>query len=341
MDNIRTSTLWLTLALVVVACSGFYLTSMRQPAQIKKLEKEKELAEMKKQKVSGLIDEKDAKQKKLARMIEAWRSRYKKVPENLTTEDVTRRLNDLTESGFETFNVFLNGKEEAGEYSYWQVGVEGKGSYEALYDLIWQVENRAPFWSIENLAIQEINMLDPGDGSEVGREYEVLSQFNLQFRAYFGGPEVPEEIASYGELDTLTKKEEEGSWQNPARDTMTGEVPVPPEVLADRAPSENPFSKLIREETPPNVNNRVNVEKDSLVSIAGGEAVFRIGEGQYQKVREGGKVYLGQITNIAPQSGEVEVVLNKAGVVERRTLSLEPEGPFDRPIQTSSSRTSE
>jgi hypothetical protein len=330
LDKLDWPTVVVSVLLLLVVGLGSYVTFYRQPAELARLEKAEKAAEMKQAEMQELFTEYAQSKAKARRVMSKWKSRYKVVPDSLTSPEVVGYLNDLTENGFETFDISIQGVERTDAYSYYTLRATGRGYFANLYQFIWKIENNRQFYSIEDLRLNHIDLLTNVDSEESGfaaqdeddgekrKELQVMVSFNMSINAYFGGPEG---IASSGSNWRPVKAEGEAK---PSESLP----PVPSKVLADADPNINPFFPVIMDQLPPNTRGLLNLDQAELVSIVGGEAVFKEPDGEMRKVGVGDDVYLGQITDINASKGTVQAVVNLGGIIDDVEVSLGMEDAY-------------
>ncbi|MCF6270478.1 MAG: hypothetical protein L3J41_12255 [Melioribacteraceae bacterium] len=83
------------------------------------------------------------------------------------------------------------------------------------------------------------------------------------------------------------------------------------------------FYPLIRNEIPPNVDGLLDVQSAELLALIPEGAFLADSRGTTYLLWEGDKVYLGYLTEIDYDENVVHFVLNKGGIIEKITLSLE------------------
>lgn len=86
----------------------------------------------------------------------------------------------------------------------------------------------------------------------------------------------------------------------------------------------NPFFPLIRD-VEPNEENLTDIEQSELIALSSNRAFLLDQTGELQKIRLGGNVYLGSLTNINLSEGTATFQLNKGGIIERITLEVNNE----------------
>ena len=85
------------------------------------------------------------------------------------------------------------------------------------------------------------------------------------------------------------------------------------------------FYPLIRNEIPPNKDNLLDVQSAKLLALIPDGAFISDSKGSTYLLWEGDKVYLGYLTEIDYENNEVRFILNKGGIIEKVTLTLEKE----------------
>ena len=311
MPKLDWPTIIVSVLLLIVLAAGGYVTFYQQPAELERLKKAEEVAEMKRAEMQDLLSEYTQSQTKARTVMSKWNSRYKVVPDTLTSPEVVGYLNDLTQRGFETFDISVAGIESRDAYKYYTLRATGRGYFTNLYRFIWRIENNRKFYSVDDLSLSHIDLLTKDKETE-REKLQVMVSFNMSINAYFGGPEGIS--ASGSEWKPVSREGE-------PRQTSGSLPPVPSKVLADADPNINPFFPVIMEQVPPNTRGLINVDKAQLVSIVGGEAVFKDDQG-LRKVGVGDDIYLGQITEVNATEGRVRAVLNRGGIIDDVEITL-------------------
>lgn len=85
------------------------------------------------------------------------------------------------------------------------------------------------------------------------------------------------------------------------------------------------FYPLIRNEIPPNIDNLLDVQSAQLLALIPEGAFISDSKGVTYLLWEGDQVYLGYLTEIDYDKNEVHFVLNKGGIIEKVTLTLDNE----------------
>ncbi|WP_020403022.1 hypothetical protein [Gracilimonas tropica] len=85
----------------------------------------------------------------------------------------------------------------------------------------------------------------------------------------------------------------------------------------------NPFYPLIQQTIPPNDDNMVNIERSRLIGLTGSRIFIVDQNGDVTTLREGDKVYLGELSSIDLNNETATFNLNKGGIMELVTLEIE------------------
>lgn len=293
-NNDTLNTLVLAALLALVVGLGVYITQKKQPAELRLLEQEETALRMQQAEVADLLLEHAETREVADEAMRRWNSRYKILPQMVTSPSVVNYLNDLSREGFQAFDVTLGGVSRHQGYNTLSYHISGSGFFEALYRFIWEVENGRGLYRINDLTITEITHDEPNPLTEVPRRMQLV-QFSMNLMAYFGGE------------DGLS--------------SPNNEMAIPLDMLPPQATAGNPFFPLILADLPPNSDNLVDLENDELISVIGDVAVFRSSLGP-RPVREGERVYLGRIVSVDAQRARVVAELNKGGIRERLEIEL-------------------
>jgi len=306
--------LLLSVVWVCVLAGGIYVTYMEQPAELERLEKAQEAIEMEQAEMRALMSEQEETRMMVDEVMARWKARYKEMPDELSSPSVIGYFNRVTRRGFENFDVTFRGTQRQEDYDYHTYDVQGQGYFNDLYRVVWQLENNRKMYRVRDVRLDHIDVMEEDD--ERGTErMQVMVSFRMGVDAYFGGSSV----LSAPEESTLAMLEE---YDLPVSQVADDRPPVPAFVLPDERPQMNPFFPGIMDRLPPNTYQLVNVETDELVSIVGGQAVFKSQEG-FVSVGEGEDVYLGRLTAVDPMEGVVRARLNKGGIVDDIEVELE------------------
>lgn len=313
MFDLGSNQILLLTVLLLVGGVGTYVTYVRQQSTLDTLNEKVEAQKEKKEEVESLRADRLKNKKRLSAARTEWRNRYTTVPDSVTSTEVAAYLTALTQRGFRTFDVASAGPAQRDGYSAFRFNAEGEAYYSSLYRLLWRLENRRPFYQVEDLRLSylEKRKTDADDG---GPSLDVLVSFKMTVEAIYGVVEdLPQPLREAPADEALPTARNAG----PALPASVGPEPTP---------SVNPFYPLVFEKIPPNEDGRLNVEAAHLVSVLDDHAVFATGEGT-ERVQEGDRVYLGKIVEVDASAGRVVARLNKGGIVERVERVLNAASP--------------
>lgn len=293
--NRTRNTLILALLTLVVSGVGYYLTEFYQPAQMQRLEDMNRVARSAQGEVAQLLSEAEASADRAEDAVRRWNARYRFVPASLTTPDIVEYLETHTRDGFEAFNIRLRDRMTTPDVSYYTFDVDGTAEYEALYKFIWAMENQPEFYRIRGLQMARTEVQDARRGTR-----RDMVRFTMELDAFFKG------------IDGLST----------SRDALM--KPLPGYLPTEEVPDDS-FEPRVRTArrytgTASVQDDRLDVEKATLVSIAGSRAIFQDGSTQYI-VYEGSSVRGGKILRIDPINVFVRAEITKNG--EARTIDLQ------------------
>ena len=282
----------------LVGFSGHKLTGkdQKQDKVLEQINNSEKLARVQLMQITSLINEEAKSSDDANNLVRRWKSRYKIIPETLSSADVVQFIEGLTSNGFESSQIIIQATNRTEDFQFHEIVMEGTCSFDALYSLVWHLENDRDFLRVFDL---DLNQVEVSKESTNPQDDEVIIQmvkFSMDIHAYFGGAEG---LSAERELEHR----------------------VPVSLFPRSRPAHNSFKALITSELPPNSRNLVDVEKDELISVVGQRAIFKTKNGN-RVLAVGEDVYLGNISEIDPVGGKVKARLNKLGVVNVITLQL-------------------
>jgi len=301
------NTLILATLMAVVTGAGYYVTKKQQPAELTRLEQQEEAIRLAQAEVETLLVGEAQASAEAREALARWNARYKVLPNELTSADVVQYLNALSRVGFKSFDLTLAGIADNGTHSVYTYNVTGEAYFESLYGFIWNVENNRAMYRVRDLQITKSIVTRPNPETGVDR-MEVMARFSFAVDAYFAGQQgmsAPDSLMS-----------------------------VPAEAFPPRRPFVNMFFPFVLESLPPNTDDLVDVEEDSLSSVVGGTAVF-VRNGEMRSLRAGDRIYLGRISSVDPTRAIIVADLNKGGIRERIELHLATGERFRQAIGSS------
>lgn len=318
MGNIYQNVIALGFCFALVTGGGVWITMFDQAEEMERLEKAEKLAKSKQAELENLMVEVTASEAEVDQVMRRWRSRYKVIPTILVSEEVIAYLNKKTRTGFNPFDVIFREQVSGTSFKKYIFEITGRGRFNSLYDLIWSIENERRFYRVNNLDLSHFDLLstDPDTNRD---KLEVMVSFTFTLEAYFGGATG---LSAEDDLGGLGLRGENG-----VISSLPDLSQLPPGVMPTRRTALNPFLPLILDQIPPNTLGLPELDKASLVSIVGGEAVFETKEG-FISLAEGDNVYLGQITEIDSRNGLVRARLNKGGIIDEIEIFLDTEEQF-------------
>jgi len=313
MSNLIQNLIILSVCWLIAISGGIYTTYFHQPEEMDRLEKAEQVARMKQAELSSLMAEMSDSESMASSVVTRWDARYKIVPATLGSEDIVSFLNEHTRTGFRPFDIVFENHDEGTEYNKFEFSIEGRGDFNALYRLVWAIENDRQLFRIKDLELTHFDLITDDPTTEEKR-LDVMVSFVFTLEAFYGG------TAGLSASDNLNALP--GDAQFSQVDFEDGLLPVPEHVLPARNAIMNPFHPLILESIPPNTYNRVDIEEAELLSIIGTDAVLLWNEQEYI-LGIGDAVYLGQIISVDPRNGLVTARLNKGGIMDQVELSMD------------------
>ncbi|MBN4056274.1 hypothetical protein JYT20_00975 [Rhodothermus sp. AH-315-K08] len=298
---------------------GTWLTFFSQPSEIDELRATEQMARIRQSEVAVLLTEELNMEGQASDIQAQWDSRYKTIPKELKTHEVVSYFNGLTRTGFTSFNVAYDNEYPGADFNTHVFRIEGRSTFNALYDFVWAIENYRNFYRITDFQLFHIDL--PSVDKETGNErLDMAVSFDFKIHAYFGG------AAGLSADDELP-----GTVAGLTIRPQTQLPPVPASILPDRYPAKNPFYPIIMSQIPPNTRGLLDLDLASLVSIVDGKAVFGFSERTAINAQEhrlvtlgvGDDVYLGRIIMIDPINSMVVARLNIGGIMDERIFQLE------------------
>lgn len=319
MSSSLATTLILLFVALVIGGSSYYATDVVQNDQLETLEESRRVADMTTMRVADLLVA-EAESAELAEAaLSRWYARYKYIPEDLNTADMLEYVEGLTRLGFEQFDMHLVGRASTPDFSTYTFEITGLGSFQALYHVIWHLENNREFYRLSNMAIEHVEHVQRNErtGTETRRD---MVSFKFTLLAYFSG--IQGISAPADSLQAIPRGLFSAS--NPSRDVFNPLVKPP--VVVSEADRQSAADAL-----PPNTENLLNIEEAKLVSIVGFEATFEDSEGR-RMVKPDDRIYLGRIVEVDPANSLVRARLVKGRRIEMITIRLGDILPYRRAL---------
>ncbi len=228
-------------------------------------------------------------------MIREKRQSLATMDKQFTSEETFAQTYDYLNSilgqiGFLEFNMNFVRKEDRGKFGYNVYSIRGEGPFSRVFQFIFYIEKGPRMYRISRLNLNSAERSGPNSRNSV-----LVIPFDMEVWSYFA------------KLDSL---------------------PAVTERLANLSAPQvaNPFQLAVARPAtlsslPPNTEKLVEVQRAELKAVMAGKALVEY-NGQVFVMKEGDRVYLGQLTHINPDKNEVVFTLNKGGVSETVTLQL-------------------
>ena len=333
MRSLRTPIILILLAFVVGGAS-YYTTDVRQKGEAERLRESRRVAEMMTARVEDLLAQESVSDEAAEAALSRWHSRYKYIPTEMVTADILEYLNGLTKVGFDSFDLKGGQVQTTPDFSKYTFDVQGVGEYEALYHVIWHLENNREFYRVHDLRMEYTNeAFGAGEGP-----LRDLVKFTFQIESFFGGIQgisAPEEdlapvptglllphTASRDIFAPIVRVPKDApSTSVAAPETGTGPAPSAQESTAPPARAQG--SPPSQAESPP---EGLDVEQATLKLVVGNRAIFEDRWGRSFTVEVGDEVIGGEIETVNAARGLVRarVVENGKERFVVRTLGDRP-----------------
>jgi hypothetical protein len=228
--------------------------------------------------------------KKSAVLDSVLASRKFNIPQNLSSINFFNFINEISPEFSENAktNVEFLLKKQSKEFYYYQYKVNGSGTYNDLFKLIYAVEQSKELKKVTSLAVTNLISTDENEIPQF------MVNFNLGVDVYFS------------DNDRFSTK------QLVENNLKAGTI-------------YDAFYPLIRNQIPPNLDNLLDVQGAKLLALVPEGAFLSDSKGNTYLLWEGQKVYLGYLTKIDYDHNQVNFILNKGGIIEKVDLSLEKE----------------
>ncbi|MCF8412663.1 MAG: hypothetical protein K9G44_04540 [Melioribacteraceae bacterium] len=273
---------------VVINVAGFYYTEMYQSDEITSA----------KEKFAKLIAERiepeyiyetlaDLKERSKS-LDELLKKEDHLIPQNLSQSSLFTYVDNLSQtySKYSHCDMVFRGIETESEFEIQKYELSGVARFKDFYKLILNIESGVEFKRIEDLSISDILQLSDDD-------YPMqLVKFSMLVSVY---------SSQSNKFMTV-----DGVNQNFLNKDIY-----------------NIFFPLIRNEVPPNKDNLLDVANAKLLALIPEGAYISDSKGGSYLLKEGEAVYLGYLVKINFVTEEVQFVINRGGLVEKITLTLE------------------
>ena len=276
--------------LLFVVGLGFYWVGVRKTGKIEALQTQRGELEYQLEIINSVLAIYDSTLAELNRMRARWQAQTQIVPAADSPDRTLAYLDGCLKlaKGRVNFDFLYKGGEAEDDYSVNIYGIEGEGKFKNLYAFIWHLEHGHRFYTVDRL---QINYREPDSGERTDRWDWV--KFRMVFRAYFEP-------------------------QSRVEDLPPSSSAAPPEALA-----RDLFRPLIARTLPENRLGLFDVEGARLKGLTYDVAYLEDSEKRMHLLREGERVFMGKLSQIDIFRNRVEFLLNKGGIWERLTLTIE------------------
>lgn len=313
MASIYQNLLVLGICWALVFSGGFYITFFDQPEEMERLEKAERVAQLKQAELASLMAEAMVTEERSTEVVRRWKSRYKLIPKTAGSEEVIGLLNSLTKKGFKPFDISFKDHIEGEAFNTYLFDITGRGYFNYVYKLIWELENAQKLYRISNLKLNHFDLITI-DPETQRKQLDVMVSFSFILETFYGG------AAGLSATDYYNTDGDEIDRGIPW--PMGDITQLPDGILPPRNPVKNPFFPHILESIPPNTAGLLEIEDSELISIVGDKAIFETKDG-FESIGVGDNIYLGQIISIDPRLGIVRARLNKGGIIDEIELYLD------------------
>ena len=295
MNRKLKNTLALIALLVIILVGGGAYIYIFQRGTLKSNEAKLKKLKANHYNTEKLTDQYQALLQKSAVLDSVLASRKFNIPQNLSSISFFNFLNeisrDLTEDA--KTNVEYQTKKQDKEFFYYQYKINGSGTYNDLFKLVYAIEQSKELKKVTTLTITNLISTNQ-DGIP-----QFLVTFSMNVDVYFS------------DNNRFSTKE---LVENDLRAGSIYDV----------------FYPLIRNQIPPNVDNLLDVQGAKLLALVPEGAFLADSRGNTYLLWEGQKVYLGYLTKIDYDHNRVSFIINKGGIIENVDLTLEKENDYKK-----------
>lgn len=210
------------------------------------------------------------------------------IPVGLSQSEFYNFINEISfRFASESFvNIEYRDVVSSTNYSHYLYSLTGTACYNDVYKMIFAIEQSKELKKILNCSFDNFVQVD-----KRGIPHYLVT-YNISCAVYFSDNN--RYVSSFSIENRLTP--------NPVYDI---------------------FYPQIRNEIPPNTDNLLDAQSAQLLALIPEGAFIVDSKGTTYLLWEGDKVYLGYLTEIDYDKNEVHFVLNKGGITEKLTMTLE------------------
>jgi hypothetical protein len=286
------NSLVLGVLVVLILAAGIYVRNFKIGEELRALDEEIQARDARIKNAPDLLGQYNSTRAELTRWEEHWNHRTKEIPREDVTAQTYAYLNDAIFSSHPIrADIEYQGTKLQSSSGYATYLLRGEASFYGLYSLIAHLENGERLMKFPKVTLRGVvSRRERGEDTFPG------VQFDLEMQAYY---------APNAELSTGF------AW----KDTLGSSIDF------------SPFWPMISAEIPPNREDLVEVDHSQLMAVTPGRAIINDQKGRLRSLGVGDNVYLGYVSKILPEDGIVEFVLNKAGIAETVTLTVQRQAP--------------
>lgn len=290
MDRKLKNTLVLIIILILLIAAGGVYSFVIQKGKIKDRDKKIKELKVKAENPEVLMKQLESVKKQAAELDSILALRKFNIPNNLPQTRFFDFVNKVSRNFTPFTHIDINYENLINDKNFhnYLYKLSGKASFNDLYKLIYAIEK-----SKELKKIKSVNMNNIVEVDKDGIPHYLVS-FTMKVSVYF----------SDNDRFATSKIKENRLTANPIY---------------------NVFYPLIRKEIPPNTEHLLDVQSAELLALIPDGAYLADAQGNAYLLWEGDKVYLGYLTKIDYDKNEVRFILNKGGIIEKVTLTLDKE----------------
>jgi len=219
-------------------------------------------------------------------------SRRFNIPFNLSSIKFFNFMNSISTSfsPVTKFNVEYIDKFDVKDFTYYEYKITGNGEYNDIFKIIYSIEHSKELKKIKSITISNTV------SSDENKTPEFLVRCTIIANVYFA------------HNDRFSTKK---LFENNLTSSTQYDV----------------FYPLIRTEIPPNNEDLLDVQGAKLLALIPEGAFLTDTGGKTYLLWEGEQIYLGYLTKIDYENNTVKFIINKGGIIENISLSLEKEKP--------------
>jgi len=232
---------------------------------------------------------------KLAQNRELLTGWNKIVEANVTMGDILDYLNSIqARYGEFKFSLAYINDIQSTDFSYKVFTLTGEGDWQAIFALVWVLENGPKIFTIDRLELRGVETMEEDEEPPYYNRFKMVIPFSMQVKAIYSS------AINVADL--------------PVVNAANYIVQIPA--------GHNIFYPGIVHNLPPNEYGLLEVERAELRALLPGKAIVADHQGTLHSLIEGDPVYLGYLLRINQEQNTALFLLNKGGIVENFSLKL-------------------